>query len=221
MCKQSDSIIMVQNAGKSNDQSNICRTEGNQFYAQKIFYDALLKYNDSLLAAESGTSNLGLAYANRSAVYIEMRMFERCLRNIELAKQNNYPEKDFEILTKRREKCLELSKHQKDDLKSADVKDLFKLSYPSNSRLSYVADCVDLKVDKKFGRHIVANRALKAGDIVATEEPFATVVHEKTVNQRCASCFVDNQLDLIPCSRCQKGLTSAYLAIQMTKLKFL
>lgn len=190
---------------KSKVHSDACRCDGNNFYARRSFYEALLKYNESLCCAEPESENLGLAFANRSAVYFEMKLYERCLENINLARRHRYPEKDLEVLKRREEKCLEQMKHNRDEMKFTDCSHLLKLSYPKNQKLPFIADCLEFKVDKKFGRHVITNRHLRVGDIVAIEEPFVKIIHERFVHQKCAGCFKDNLLDLFPCKKCQKG----------------
>lgn len=189
---------------KSNERSASLRADGNQLYSKKDFYNALIKYNESLCHADIGSENLGHAYANRSAVYFEMKLYDECQRNIELAKQNFYPEENFEILNKRREKCVEMMKQQKPDMK-VDKKNFFKLSYPPHKKLPFIAECLELKSDVKFGRHILTNRTLKTGDVIAIEKPFCKIIQEKFIFQKCIACFKDNLLDLLPCGGCQKG----------------
>jgi len=196
--------MVVKMDSKNNDRSTTLRSEGNEFYSKKIFYEALLKYNESLCLAVPCSENLGFAYANRSAVYYEMKLYEQCVKNIRLAKKNNYPEKNYEILNKREEKCLEMMKQQKNESK-LDVSSYFKLSHPPNSKLPFIADCLELKCDQKFGRYIITNRALRIGDVIAIEEAFCKIIHDKFIYQRCAGCFKDNMLDLMPCTGCQKG----------------
>lgn len=155
---------------KSENKSEILRGEGNKFYAKREFFNALLKYNESLCYAEPGSENLGYAFANRSAVYFEMKLYERCLRNVELARENFYPASQNETLSRREAKCKELRKGQQE--KTSNVWDFFKLSYPSNEKLPFVADCIQVKISKKYGRHVITNRDLKVGDIVVVEDPF-------------------------------------------------
>lgn len=153
-------------ARKSNDKSEALRKEGNELYSQRKFFKALLKYNESLCFAEPGSDNIGHAYANRSAVYFETRLYEKCLRNIEKAK-SSYPESCFEALNKRAEKC----RGQKE--RSSDVWSFFKLSYEPNRKLPYIAGCLEVKINEKYGRHVITNRSLKVGDIVVVERPFS------------------------------------------------
>jgi SET and MYND domain-containing protein 4 len=155
---------------KSNERAGILRVEGNSFYTQRKFFNAILKYNESLCFADPSSDNLGHAFANRSAVYFEMKLYEKCLKNIELAKQNHYPEKSFEVLDKRGEKCKELMKTSRE--KILDPWNFFKLSYPANEKLPFIADCLEVKKSEKYGRHVITNRPLKVGDIIVVEKPF-------------------------------------------------
>lgn len=197
---------------KANEKSDQLRNEGNKFYGLRKFHSALLRYNESLCYAKPGSENAGLAYANRSAVYFEMTLYERCLSNIELAKQNHYPEKSFEILKKRQEKCDELMKQQ--TKKPPCLWDLFKLSHPPNKKIPFIVDCLEVKCSEQFGRYITTNRALKVGDIIAIERPYFSIllsesnfvgIAESNVFQRCTNCLKQNYLDLVPCPSCCKG----------------
>lgn len=196
---------------KSNIKSESLRGDGNKFYSQRNFHDALLKYNESLCFAELESENLGLAYANRSAVYFEMKFYERCLKNIELAKQNRYPEKNLEILLKREKKCNE-SINQSEKL--TDPWNFFKLSYPPSKKLPFIANCLEVDCNEQFGRFIVTNRQLNVGDVVAIEKPFCSVllaespfveIPTSNILQNCTNCLKANYLDLIPCESCCKG----------------
>jgi len=183
-------------------KSTKLREIGNQLYAEKNFFDAVLKYNESLCYAENGSENTGLAYANRSAVYFEMKLYEKSLRNIELARANNYPEKNYEILKKREAKCHELMKNS---LRPVNDLSFFKLSYEPNKDYPSIANCLNLKSDKKYGRHIITNKSLSVGDIIAIEEPVCKVLQEEFLYQRCTYCLKSNLLDLVPCSSCCQG----------------
>lgn len=198
---------------KLNERSVTLRGDGNKFYNRRQFFDALMKYNESLCYAELGSENLGLAYANRSAVYFEMRLYEKCLSNVELAKQNNYPEMDFEVLEKRVEKCKDMMKNSRVE-KSADPWNIFKLSHAPNPRVPFIVNCLEMSTNDKYGRHVISNRALKVGDVIAIEQPFCSVLiaktkfHEKSesnIFQRCSNCLKENSMDLIPCETCCKG----------------
>lgn len=161
---------------KSNEKSEALRKEGNEFYSRRKFFKALLKYNESLCFAEPESDNVGHAYANRSAVYFETRLYEKCLNNVQQAKLHRYPESNFEVLAKREEKC----RGQKE--RSSDVWSFFKLSHKPNQKLPFIADCLEVKKSDKYGRHVITNRSLKVGDIVVVERPFCRWI-KLSINQ--------------------------------------
>ena len=201
--------------GKCGTKSEHLKSEGNRFYLQKRFHDALLKYNESLCFAEAESEILGLSYANRSAIYFEMQLYDKCLTNVGYARKNGYPKKNLEILKKREDKCFQAMKHNREEIKATDALSFFKLSYPPKKNLPFVSACLELKIDKKYGKHIVTNRALKVGDVVAIDTPkFKVIKADSRYNtsfdsnafQRCANCLKDNLLSLIPCTSCCKTM---------------
>lgn len=208
-------------SSKNNEKSNELRAEGNKLYSQRKFFDSMLKYNESLSFAQPGSEHIGLAYANRSAVYLEMKLHEKCLKNIELARRHNYPKKNFEILAKREEKCKTLIKTEREKLPGSWG--FFKLSYPASKKLPFIANCLELKTSEKFGRHLVTNQPLKVGDIVSIEKPFCSVllaeskaleIPNANIYQRCFNCLRDNAFDLLPCLSCCKGERASIFEIQ-------
>lgn len=159
---------------KSKERSDELRSEGNKFYGERKFFDALLKYNESLCYSPQESESTGFAYANKSAVYFEMKLFDRCLKNIAMAKKNKYPEGSFDILSKRQEKCREMLKMTKE--KYADPWAFFKISYPPNRNVPYIAGSLKVEFNEKYGRFVTAKEHLKVGTIVAIEKPFCRFV---------------------------------------------
>lgn len=194
--------------------ADLCRSEGNKHYCERNFYDALVKYNESLCFSIVGSEAMGLAYANRSAVYFEMKMFKKCLLNIQLARKNGYPENKFNILDSREFKCLEEIKNGNEISTFDNAKEFLKLSHDPNPKLPFVADCLELKKSKNFGRFIVAKKDLKVGEILAIEKPHFKILKSDqryencsklNMYQRCANCLKDNLMDLIPCPSCSSS----------------
>jgi tetratricopeptide (TPR) repeat protein len=200
---------------KSNKIADVLRAEGNKLYSERNFFDALVKYNESLCHSSPNSEAMGLAYANRSAVYFEMKMFEKCLKNIEMAKSFGYPQNKLKILENRIEKCGEGIKDG-NELKcdENEAEEFLKLSYKANDRLPFVVKCLEMRKSKNFGRFIVTNEDLKVGDILAIEKPHFKILksdsryescQEMNKYQRCAVCLKDNLMDLIPCLGCNSS----------------
>lgn len=181
---------------KSKHMSETFRVEGNEFYNEFKFYEALLSYNKSLCYSIPKSTEISIAYANRSAVYLEMKMIEECLVNIVLARENGY--KNFLRLNKREDKCLQLlsTQLQKDTEESSTF---FKLSYPANKKIPFIVDCLRVSEEEKFGRCVVTNQKLKPGDVIAVEEPCFKSIDENAHYSRCANCLKSKFLNLLPC----------------------
>lgn len=186
---------------KNNSKANELRQTGNEHYKSRKFFEALVCYNKSLCLAVPGSSEFSMAIANRSAVYMELNLFELCMENVSLAIDCGYPEDRVKNLLERHEKCLAtMETFKRDPLE--DPWDFFKLSYPANDKIPFVVNCIELQESKRFGRHLITNRALKAGDIICIEEPFHKFINNSSRFSHCANCLKSEKLNLFPCLQC-------------------
>lgn len=197
---------LMQSAEKSKDKADLYRNQGNEQYSQKNYVQALELYNQSICWAATGSEQLGMGYANRSAVYLSLKMYDECLKSIELARQSDYPRKIISKLDQREVKCLNEMKSPVMSSKKEFVGLKPELSYPPHEKVPFIANCLDLKVNEKYGRHIVTKTDLKVGDIVAIEQPFCGVVARDIRYNCCANCLEEHDLDLIPCSNCHSAM---------------
>lgn len=191
------------------------REQGNAYYKESMFVEALKSYNEGLQIAPLKSDIIPLIYANRSAVYMELKQYQLCLENIALAREANYPKDKLKRLYDREVKCIKLMEGKRDD----DPWDFFKLSYPAHKNVPFVVNCLEVACDKKFGRKIMTTRGksftnvdpvwhsliilihvllkdLKPGDIIAIEEPAIRGPSEAT--HCCQICFKRNNLSLVP-----------------------
>lgn len=70
---------------KSDKTASLDREHGNEYFRKNMFRVAMDYYNKSLCFAENGSPNISLAYSNRSACFFNMKMFDKCLIDIDLA----------------------------------------------------------------------------------------------------------------------------------------
>lgn len=187
---------------KSNEKALKCRMKGNEMFKSRKYFSALCAYNESLCHAESNSEALGIAFANRSAVYLEIGEFDRCRDNIRLAKMFGYPKGKFIKLDQREGICCG---RKRKTLKTQQ--NSLRLSHKPNPKYPFVADCLTLQNNELFGRHIVTSEVLKAGDIIAVEPPFSALLLPSCVNLRCTFCFNQCKLNLLPCPGCTAGKT--------------
>jgi tetratricopeptide (TPR) repeat protein len=141
-------------AGKK--ASNNHRNAGNSMYREGKFFQALEFYNKSLMATFPHSPEISLAFANRGAVYLELKEYKLCLDNIQLARDSGYPAEKLQTLKDREDKCKMLMKTE--SCFNNDPWEFFKLSYPANPKIPFIANCVELRKDKKFGRGVYTNR---------------------------------------------------------------
>lgn len=196
---------------KDNAKANQFREIGNTHYRKKTphdLVDALTFYNKCLCFAENGSDLLSIGYANRSAVYFELKLFNVCLENIEMARNTGRcPNMLMDKLDKLQNHCnisiaAKTMKKAK-ERKKANIPPLVpKLSYPASKTVPYVADCLELYQNKKYGRHIIANRNLDVGDIIAIEDAFCVLLPREKLYGQCDNCFIENSRSLIPCKYC-------------------
>lgn len=194
---------------KSSQKAEVIRTKGFKDFTNGALYEALIKFNKSLCLAEPSTKTVGLIYANRAEVYFKLKLYDKCLNNLEFARNEYCPRDKIKELKEMEESCLNFLAGPIVPLENPWK--FFKLSYPAKQKLPYVIDSLEVKCDKKFGRYIITNQPLNVGDIIAIESPFFKILKtdpeddeypETNVYQYCANCMSDNLLDLIPCSIC-------------------
>lgn len=153
---------------------------GNAKFKKQKYFEALENYNKSLCLAETGSEDASLAYASRSRVYAEVNEIESIFDH------NQHRSEEFrnEIISENRD----------------DPWSFFQLSYPSNDKVPFVANCLEMKNATSFGRYITTTRYLKPGDIVAIEEPFFKIVESSASHLRCANCLKSNKMNLVASS---------------------
>lgn len=133
---------------KCNKKSTRLRTLGNNHFNTGDFLMALKLYNESICYAQKDSEEISLAFANRSAVYFELELHDDCLKNIELAKKAAYPARLMDKLNKR----LSLSMEQRTIKKSKYPLIEPELSFPSNSQVPFIANCLQLQKNAQYGR---------------------------------------------------------------------
>lgn len=82
------------------------------------------------------------------------------------------------------------------------MSDVFKLSYPPNERNPLIINCLELRVNDEFGRHLVTTQRLKSGDIIAIEKAFYKSLDYRSYATRCANCFKSTSSNAVQCSSC-------------------
>lgn len=199
-------------AGQTGSLSKHFRDEGDEFFAAGRNIEALICYNKSLCHAEQGSLDACETFAKRSEVYFKTQHYEACLVNIQLAKDHGYKGDDAVI---HRESWCKQSSHEKSKESTWDV---FNLSHPRRQNLPFVADCLELKQNELFGRHIVTSQSLRPGTVIAVEEPFIKFRNLQSMeffeHQRCFNCLRSKKLNLVPS---HSGESKSDFPVKVTK----
>lgn len=151
----------------------------------------------SLCFAKS-KQNLAFAYSNRSAVYLELDLYEACVDNIRAARDNEYPLDKVYKLISRVDICIAKMPKVK---RPSNTSLFFQPSYPVNPKIPHIVDCLEIREDQKFGRGVFTTRDLNPGDMLAVEDPVIARVSEGERYIRCSQCSNCNLLSLIPCPK--------------------
>lgn len=185
---------------KSNEISLKKRKDGNKAFQEREWTVAMEKYNESLCHAKIGSKHVSLAYANRSACFFNMKKYNECLVDIQLAKENGYPEDLMAKLDTRKADCLRLI------AEGAQVNDDFgmKLSFESDTKFPCMANVVSIKRDDKGKLSLVANTDIDVGKTIAIEKAFTTCLYTR-FGWRCILCLKQNS-NLVPCKTCNVAM---------------
>jgi hypothetical protein len=141
---------------------------------------------------------------------MKLEYYKTALQNIQLARNNNYPESKLEKLTEREQRCLSKIRAgiTKEDSyqRNKDAKnELLGPTLPANEKFPfYVAHSLYLDNSDAFGFHIRTNEDLKTGTLVASERLLTTALLDgKESLQYCEYCKNRSLLNLFPCDSCK------------------
>lgn len=152
-------------------------------------------YNQSLCFAELGSDNVSFAFANRATCFLQMKKFEKCLKDIKLAIATNYPPQLMPKLLKRKANCEDLMKNYM-QTKPFDP----KLSFDPSKQFPCMADVVEIQQNEEFGRHMVAKRDIGVGKTILIEEAYVSIARGwDRVN--CFECL-QTVRNFIACPNC-------------------
>ncbi|XP_050096148.1 uncharacterized protein LOC126578022 [Anopheles aquasalis] len=179
---------------KSDTKAKILREQGNTAYknAPNDPANALQLYNQAICMAEDDSEELGLCYANRSAVYFNQKLYRESLQNIELARRYHYPEHLRHKLTEREERCRKA-------LQKAGEKESPEVAPGMRASHCSLKPCLEMSADRCSIR---TSRDLSVGEKVLLERPFVLVLEAEVAYARCDYCGACNEHNLRPCKHC-------------------
>ncbi|KAJ8678888.1 hypothetical protein QAD02_014675 [Eretmocerus hayati] len=196
-----NATIMYKMNEKSSLKSEEFRMSGNVLF-RKEKHDLqdhkmiLHFYTKAIAYAPPNSEALALGYSNRSALWLHVQKYDLCLRDIKRALQITASEGLKEKLISRQKKCLDLHEGVK--------KDCIKLKLPilkPSKLVPCAAESIALTYNEKYGRHYIATRDLRPGEIILIEEsPYIAVNHYQKY-LICSHCLAFAWAG-IPCEFC-------------------
>lgn len=186
-------------SGKNNKESSHCLEDANRALKMGKFIVAIYYCNRSLSLAENESENIGLAFATRSECFFQMKWYNKCLIDIDLAVNAGYPQNLMSNLESSKAKCLKL-------IEEADLSEMIepKLDFEPNKQLPSMADVLKIEYSDEFGRMITAQCDIPAGKVVLVEKPVMTI-HNCNKIELCNTCGKMNT-NLVPCENCTHAL---------------
>ncbi|XP_055308038.1 SET and MYND domain-containing protein 4-like [Sitodiplosis mosellana] len=185
---------------KSDEQSKEHRLKGNEKVKDLEWREAIQLYNKCLCFAKKDSENMSLAYANRSLCFLKLKMYEKCLIDIDLAIEADYPEEKVGKLKERRAFCLNALK-QETPIKNDEP----KLDFPEHGQFPGMVDIFSMEYDELYGRHLVATSNIEVGKTVIIEEAFVSTPVMSTEKMVCSKCFKE-MMNFIPCDKCNTSM---------------
>lgn len=170
------------------------RKAGNEEFAKQNWSAAMIKYNQSLCFASQKSENVSLAYANRSACFLHMKAYKKCLVDIELAKKSGYPKRLMAKLDQRAAECLKAMEND-DESEHAPT-----LSFKPDDKFPCMANVVKIERDANGEYSVIANEDIAVGKTIVVEKPFCTFLCDGS-SWKCHICL-KNYANLIPCAKC-------------------
>lgn len=173
------------------------RNDGNTAFRRKAYNDAMELYNDSLRFAKPGSEHISLAYANRSACFLRMKMFEKCLNDIKLAKNAGYPAHLLPKLEQRKAECLEQLENGARSLTDIGT----ELSFEPNKNFPSMANVLKVQQTNKNGNCVVvAKQDIDVGKTIVVQDAMFPYLYKK-FGSKCNICLKGNE-NLVPCEAC-------------------
>lgn len=169
-----------------------------KYFHKREWYDAIEYFNESLCFAEIGSTNLGFAYANRSACFFNLKMFDECLIDIELARKYNYPKHLMTELEKRKLCCLQQISEQ-----TQITKQTVQLNCNEDKRFPGMSSAIEVQIQAD-ARSVVAKQDIAVGDVIAYDKAF-TKTSYTIYGWKCNICLKTNS-NLVPCKKCTTAM---------------
>lgn len=167
----------------------------------KNYLEAIELLNEALCFAKNDSEDLGYAYVKRSLCFFNLKMYDKCLTDIKLAKSNNCPLVWEANIIKLQDSCKKMLKVSTDTQYDSHFES--KLSLKVNEQCPCIANVIQIEGKEKLGQCITATRDIDVGQTIMVEEGFVWSSNENY--RRCCVCM-KTTTNLVPCKNCTDSL---------------
>ncbi|XP_014222208.2 SET and MYND domain-containing protein 4-like [Trichogramma pretiosum] len=131
-------------------------------------------------------ASLPLAYANRSACLFHLKRYAECAADCDKAlRELSYPDSMRPNLLRRKAKCLKIL----DQTTSAAAAASSLPGMTANRKIPCASEAVEIRYNKRYGRHVVASRDIEIGEVLALEPPYALQLGTACLYTHCSHCL--------------------------------
>lgn len=168
---------------------------GHAEFSNHNWSGALNFYSRALCFAKVGSIFEGIAYGNRGTCFFQMGMFRKALKDFDSATNTNCPDQFLAQIQGYRIECQKLAKQRNQHSKRTP-----KMKLPVDKKIPCMANVLEIKGNKEFGRYIAAKKDIDIGQTLFVSEIFASAVTTDT-QAYCLTCH-RTEMNFIPCIDC-------------------
>lgn len=187
---------------KNDKESKNFRRMGHPMFNKGKYHDAITFYNKSICFAKMDSTAMGIGYELRSQCFFKLNLFQKCMTDIELARQAKYPKQYMSTVDRREAACLRKSFDSALDFNVFSGQEP-KLDLTESSKFVGVANCLQVQHSTADSHHVITTEKLTIGQTVMIEDAYS--VTPVNVYNRCSSCFREN-MNFVPCENCVTSL---------------
>uniref|UniRef100_A0A182TSF8 SET domain-containing protein n=1 Tax=Anopheles melas TaxID=34690 RepID=A0A182TSF8_9DIPT len=199
--------------------------EGNAMHHNnmKRYMDAVKLYNRSIAHSTNGSQQRAQAYWQRSKVCVKLKRYADCLQNIKLARASDGPGLLRQKLNLAEQCARRMLLSVTDDATPGSIRHeaaTLKLSFPAYENAPRVANCLVMRRNPRYGRYLETNKALKVGDVVMIDNPYASVLEPEFCYVRCDHCQRPAPFTLIPCEHCTNAMYCSFECLSSARTQY-
>ncbi|KAJ8679926.1 hypothetical protein QAD02_015713, partial [Eretmocerus hayati] len=159
----------------------------------------LTYYSKSIAYAPLNCEELALTYSNRSVLWYHFHRYDLCLIDVNRALSITKSNELKTSLLSRKKKCLDFKQSVSNNCKDYKIPELSE--HNASKNISCGADSITMKQSEKYGRHYVATRDIRPGEIVIIEESSYAAVNNHQLYLVCSHCLAFAWA-CVPCDFC-------------------